>query len=989
MPVYRKSKLAEVHSSHSSARSASVRQHTIDLTKEDSKSSAIVITDDTSDQRRKSWKRRDSGDDDVKITGVKPAPTDAIPAVICFGMIGATLDSNTLNHIEIRKAMADKNLLPVNLALLAVPNQSYMSIEVKTKTGILNMKDAILLKANIYGNSRVAKVVGQVLLKNRIYLLAPENPTRPYINPQSSASFKKTKLPDQSEGSFGHPQDDAAAERRAQESIAERNAERMQSQIEAMYNSLTSAEDLPELEPAETLITPLYKHQRQALYFMTQREVVPDFSASSSNANSREANTSATLFWILSEGIYRNTITDDHSKTMPKLGRGGILADDMGLGKTIEVISLILKSLPANPVHPPSSMSSTVTRPSSPQSELYSSNTQQRLQEPSSAFPSQSQRVSDPQRILVPPSRSTTAKSSEDEIAMYNQDRSLIPSRATLIVCPLSTVTNWEDQIESHTLGQSLSVYVYHGTSRSQDSAFIASHDVVITTYQTLATSFIKDIKDIRKRGKASNGTPSNATDTSTLSDSISTSSIASPLHEIYWFRVVLTLMKAITLRRTKHQLLDGKPILELPPKHERIVMLELDDRERLLYTRIHDKAKRLFSQLEADGAVMRNYMHILEAILRMRQASVHPRLCSEVKELLNSDEFKSHLNQNQNSVSTVSTSLAADPLPLAVTATTALDQPFQEIIDLDVFEVSKQSPKILPVNDAGQKPVDSMQLSSDIVDLMNSDEKSNADVGNSNDRGLNATKLDDDALNAFSDDDLDLVAIDDSANAEQRDHDWLVFPTKVNALLEHLIESRATDTPGQLPVKSIVFSQWTQVLSLLERPLREHGFKFVRIDGKMSRKSRHESLTSFRIDPSTTVLLASLKTGGVGLNLTSASQVFIMEPYWNPSIERQAIDRVHRMGQTRQVHSIRFITKNTIEENILAMQQKKLELSQMTFKETGDDRVDVVEDVAMDDDNADGGQDTTVKSRKRNASGGATAAGGGGGAERNIKKRK
>jgi SWI/SNF-related matrix-associated actin-dependent regulator of chromatin subfamily A3 len=101
-----------------------------------------------------------------------------------------------------------------------------------------------------------------------------------------------------------------------------------------------------------------------------------------------------------------------------------------------------------------------------------------------------------------------------------------------------------------------------------------------------------------------------------------------------------------------------------------------------------------------------------------------------------------------------------------------------------------------------------------------------------------------------------------------------------------------------------------------------------------MRRQDRTISMERFKKDPKVTVMLISLKAGGVGLNLTSASRIYLMEPYWNPAVEQQAIDRVHRLGQTRTVHTIRFIAKNTIEENIVELQKKKMKLAKLTFNE-------------------------------------------------------
>ncbi|KAJ1549972.1 hypothetical protein HK405_001744 [Cladochytrium tenue] len=158
---------------------------------------------------------------------------------------------------------------------------------------------------------------------------------------------------------------------------------------------------------------------------------------------------------------------------------------------------------------------------------------------------------------------------------------------------------------------------------------------------------------------------------------------------------------------------------------------------------------------------------------------------------------------------------------------------------------------------------------------------------------------------------------------------------TKVRALVEDLVRVRKEDAElAQSPSKSVIFSQWTSVLDLLEAPLIEAGFKFHRLDGNMRRIERTMAMDQFKSDPEVTILLISLKAGGVGLNLTVASRVYIIEPYWNPAVEQQAVDRVHRLGQTRVVNTVRFVARGTIEENIIALQRRKMELARMAFKE-------------------------------------------------------
>ncbi|KAI9142048.1 chromatin remodeling complex subunit [Paraphysoderma sedebokerense] len=126
----------------------------------------------------------------------------------------------------------------------------------------------------------------------------------------------------------------------------------------------------------------------------------------------------------------------------------------------------------------------------------------------------------------------------------------------------------------------------------------------------------------------------------------------------------------------------------------------------------------------------------------------------------------------------------------------------------------------------------------------------------------------------------------------------------------------------------SIYSSSFTSMLDLIEGPLNILGFKFVRLDGKMSRAMRDESIALFEKDPSVHVILISLMCGSLGLNLTAASNCFLVDPWWNPQIEQQAIDRVYRLGQTKEVTIVRFIMKSSVEERVVKRQEEKRQLA-------------------------------------------------------------
>lgn len=126
---------------------------------------------------------------------------------------------------------------------------------------------------------------------------------------------------------------------------------------------------------------------------------------------------------------------------------------------------------------------------------------------------------------------------------------------------------------------------------------------------------------------------------------------------------------------------------------------------------------------------------------------------------------------------------------------------------------------------------------------------------------------------------------------------------------------------------KVLVFSQFVKHLTVVKDYLDSNGIKYAYLDG--STKNRQEQVENFQNKEKLKLFLISLKAGGLGLNLTKAEYVFILDPWWNPAIEAQAVDRAHRIGQKNQVFTYKFITKGTVEEKILTLQQRKLKLAQ------------------------------------------------------------
>ena len=163
-----------------------------------------------------------------------------------------------------------------------------------------------------------------------------------------------------------------------------------------------------------------------------------------------------------------------------------------------------------------------------------------------------------------------------------------------------------------------------------------------------------------------------------------------------------------------------------------------------------------------------------------------------------------------------------------------------------------------------------------------------------------------------------------------------IVDSAKIRAILKRLEEVFSRNEQAhKKPLKVVIFSQWTSMLDLIEKALiGKHVFK--RLDGSMSQEKRAESIHAFHFDRSVRVLLISLRAGGVGLNLTCASIIIMTDPWWNYAVEDQAMDRVHRLGQLRDVEVYRLIVKNSVEERLLVLQEKKRSLSLQVIGEGG-----------------------------------------------------
>ncbi|KAF8939931.1 SNF2 family N-terminal domain-containing protein [Dissophora ornata] len=739
-----------------------------------------------------------------------------------------------------------------------------------------------------------------------------------------------------------------------------RSAEEIKNQIDGVFKGLRSATDLPEVEPVPTMASTMYRHQKQALYFLLEREKQEDYSDNEKNK--------LTSLWRVRQQLHRhptylNVVTSQETTIKPTSMRGGILADDMGLGKTITIISLIMATLDRG-MHSQLRANREASQPP--------------LVSAAPDFLNSGDQVTEydsPPSPTIRPLLPTAPKKPMFKKRLTNQRTK---SHATLIICPLSTVQNWEEQFETHVCKDALQVYVYHGGQRVTDPGFLAKHDVVITTYNLLGTEYSKESK-----GREKEGGPSKS---------------PSVLQHIEWFRVVLdeahiikevstvqskaacalnaerrwcltgtpvqnklddlyalvkflrmqpfdekahwthyiakpikaanpigitrlqTLMKVITLRRTKTQMVHGKPLLELPVRTDHMRVLELSLNERQMYQRMESSAKQTVDQIVQENKIMKNYAHILQAILKLRQICAHYALVKNLGDDLDmSGEF----------------SLAKASAILALLQDSGNDQCNYCFHDSTPTPIVTRCEHIYcPECVKRLNPISFMLI-----------QKGNANVSVAPELKTDfdcpqcaaiLKPVDLIQIQDYTEDSVTAPAIGGCHEHTRTDENGsFIHSTKVKALIEDLVQageiSRRTSQPL---VKSVVFSQWTSMLDLIEDGLHENHIKFTRLDGTMQRHDRTTAMVRFKERPDVSVILISLKAGGVGLNLTSAQRVYLMDPHWNPSVESQAIDRIHRLGQTKPVDVVRFIIKESIEENILELQKRKTELSEMTFAE-------------------------------------------------------
>ncbi|OEL29742.1 Helicase-like transcription factor CHR28, partial [Dichanthelium oligosanthes] len=618
---------------------------------------------------------------------------------------------------------------------------------------------------------------------------------------------------------------------------------------------------------------------------------------------------------------------------------GGILADDQGLGKTVSAISLILTE------RPPVPQLSTIKK------EPCEAVTLDDDDEDDCAEPHLKKQM----QTCGPEVTSNTLKQENLIVAVKTR-----PAAGTLVVCPTSVLRQWAGELKNKVTSKAnLSFLIYHGSNRTKDPVELTKYDVVLTTYSIVSMEVPKQSNpdsDDEEKGKpdrygapvSSSGSKKRKPSSSkkTKNKSAAESSLPEkPLAKVAWFRVILdeaqsiknyrtqvaracwglrakrrwclsgtpiqnavedlysyfrflrydpyavykqfctmikipisrnptngykklqVVLKTVMLRRTKATMLDGKPIISLPPKTVSLKTVDFTSEERNFYNTLEVESREQFKDAPED-AVVTICGHVFCNQCILEQLTGDDSICpvSNCKVRLNTTSLfsrctlecsLSRLTCDFKSNDTCMEMVHAEKRP-------GIDSSYASSKVRAALDILLSLPKIDPTQ---------------IIDSKNS-------------IGLASEKF------------------DGNGSSEQ--------------------------TETKLTEKAIVFSQWTRMLDLLEVHLKASHVTYRRLDGTMSVAARDKAVNDFNTVPEVTVMIMSLKAASLGLNMVAACHVLMLDLWWNPTTEDQAVDRAHRIGQTRPVTVSRLTIKDTVEDRILALQEKKREMVASAF---GEDR--------------------------------------------------
>jgi SNF2 family DNA or RNA helicase len=360
---------------------------------------------------------------------------------------------------------------------------------------------------------------------------------------------------------------------------------------------------------------------------------------------------------------------------------------------------------------------------------------------------------------------------------------------------------------------------------------------------------------------------------------------------------------------------------------------------ERAFYSKLESRTDKSLELMMAGNKM--SYASALVLLMRLRQACNHPRLTGsdlskEKDSAPNGSQTPSRRQATDDDMDAIAGMLGGlsvqtklcDMCQIELTEKEAAEGQIrcadcEADLNDDMFTVKdfkdKNAAKKKHKKASKVKPLREKRKKASRVIIDSDDEEDDSKDSSA----LQATSDSEDEDDLEESEDDDIYGTSDSDEEPQTD---LVASTKIR----HLIKILAADAPEH---KYIVFSFFTSMLDLIEPFLSAQDIRYVRYDGAMRNDAREASLEALRNNSKTRVLLCSLRAGSLGLNLTAASRVVILEPFWNPFVEEQAIDRVHRLNQTKDVVVYKLTIKDTVEARIVELQEKKRELANATIE--------------------------------------------------------
>ncbi|SCU92579.1 LAFA_0F11518g1_1 [Lachancea sp. 'fantastica'] len=759
-------------------------------------------------------------------------------------------------------------------------------------------------------------------------------------------------------------------------------------QLKSLYKatlSMESSKHLPETTPRpEVFNLELRGYQKQGLTWLLRRErefdEVPDSAAASQDIEGSMMNPlwkqfrwPKDLSWAAQkienspvasqddEFFYANLHTAEFSQEKPilkSLLKGGILADEMGLGKTISILSMVL-TVPFDKKYLKPKL----------------------FEDPPDAEHSNSQLLSQSPEHTKP-----------------------YASGTTLIVVPMSLLSQWQQEFDKSSAAKNAHCEIYYGGTTGSLRTLLTRNKnppvVLLTTYGTvqhewsrLVTNGVAHVEDdtaglysveffrivideghtIRNRNTRTSkslvdlfssrrwiltGTPI----INRLDDLYSLVKFMrlEPWSQVgYWksfvsepfekrnykgaFDVVSSVLEPVILRRTKQMRdVDGTPLVELPPKEVTIEKVNFNRHEDALYKYFLNKAESSVKEGLDRGDLLKKYSTILVHILRLRQVCCHADLLGSQDE--NDEDLAGNkmLTENFNTEKALSNEAASNIAISDDEANVILGKIREKFPTSDSFKTLECSictaEPIEPVKQIVLTECGHAFCEMCILEYIRFQSERQQQIKCPNCR--------------FEVDPKRLVSIQECSDGELKPvlYDTGSKSSKITSLMKNL--KRLQDAcPGE---QVVVFSQFSSFLDIMEKELSasfpKSELKVYKFDGRLSMKERSKVLTDFAEKDLTKlkVLLLSLKAGGVGLNLTCASRAFMMDPWWSPSLEDQAIDRIHRIGQRNDVKVVRFIMEHSIEEKMLRIQERKRSLGEAVDADEDDRRKRRIEEIQM-----------------------------------------